>query len=173
MSDEDIRQQEGTNLDEEQNLDEQIEDTDDVDALKEALEKERIAKQQILARAKKAEAEAKELKTKANEKPSQNINNTLTAEDVEVKILKAQGLSEDEISYLKKLAVINQTTIIEAQNDDIYQAYKNKKQEAEKAEKAKLGASRGSGTVKQSKTVSSEGLTDAEHKQLWREAMNK
>lgn len=173
MSDEDIRQQEGTNLDEEQNLDEQIEDTDDVDALKEALEKERIAKQQILARAKKAEAEAKELKTKATDKPSQNINNTLTADDVEVKILKAQGLSEDEINYLKRLAKVNETSIIESQSDELFQAFKLKKQEAEKAEKAKLGASRGSGTVKQSKTVSSAGLTDEEHKQLWREAMSK
>lgn len=173
MSDEDIRQQEGTNLDEEQNFEEQIEDTDDVEALREVIEKERIAKQQILARAKKAEAEVKELKTKTTETSSQNINNTLTADDVEVRILKAQGMSEDEITYLKKLAKVNETSIIESQSDELFQAFKFKKQEAEKADKAKLGASRGSGTVKQSKTVSSEGLTDAEHKQLWREAMSK
>lgn len=170
MSDEDIRQQDGIILDEEQNFEEQIEDTDDVEAIKEQLAEALEAKRQLTVRAKKAEAQLKE---KVVSQPSQNINNTLTADDVEVRILKAQGLSEDEINYLKKLAKVNDASIIESQSDELFQAFKLKKQEAEKADKAKLGASRGSGTVKQSKTVSSEGLTDAEHKQLWREAMSK
>lgn len=172
MSEQDEQVLETTNSNEELELETELDNGEDVDALKEELEKANLAKQQILARAKKAEAELKTLKT---ESATQNINNTntLTAEDIDVKILKAQGLSEDEINYLRKLAKVNETTLIEAQSDEMYQVFKKKKEDDLKAEKARLGASRGSGSVKQTKTVSSPGLTPEEHKALWRESMGK
>jgi hypothetical protein len=148
MSEQDEEVLETTSSNGEENSDQEIDnDTDDVEALREALEREKIAKQQILARAKKAEALLKENK----EKPSLN-NNVLTSDDVETKILKAQGLPDDEINYLKKLAKLNDTSIIEAQSDEIFKSFKANKEAQEKSEKAKLGASRGSGTVKKEKT---------------------
>lgn len=165
MSDEDNKVLGATMSDEELELDNELEDTDDVEALKEALKKEKTAKQQILARAKKAEAQLKE------KKPAESFtnNNTPTHEDVETKILKAQGVSDDEIEYLKKLSKLNNTSIIEAQSDDIFKAFKSKKEAEEKAEKAKLGASRGSGSQKRDKNFNSKGLSDDEHKELWRQ----
>lgn len=118
---------------------------------------------QVLARAKAAEAKLKA-------KPAQTINQTpaLSEEQVHVAILKAQGKSQDEIDYLKKIAGVNKTTLIDAQNDELFAVFQKKREDEAKAQKAKLGASRGSGTVKKEKTLSSPGLTDAEHKELWK-----
>lgn len=149
---------------EEENFEEEIETSDD--DIQAQLEAERIAKQQILARAKKAEAELKQLK---EARSSQNTNSTLKTEDIEVTILKAQGIPQDEIDYLKKLAHLNGTSIIDAQSDDIYKSFKSKKDETMKAEKARLGASRGSGSVRKEKSINSPGLTSEEHKALWRQ----
>lgn len=169
MSEQDNEVLETINSNEEENLETEIDnDTDDVEALKEALEKEKIAKQQILARAKKAEALLKENK----DKPSLN-NNVLTSEDVETKILKAQGLPDDEINYLKKLATLNGTSIIEAQSDEIFKSFKANKEAQEKQANAKLGASRGSGSIKKEKTFTTKGLSDEEHKEMWRQSLGR
>ena len=169
MSEQDNEVLETTSSNEEENLETEIDnDTDDVEALKEALEKEKIAKQQILARAKKAEALLKENK----DKPSLN-NNVLTSEDVETKILKAQGLPDDEINYLKKLATLNGTSIIEAQSDEIFKSFKANKEAQEKQANAKLGASRGSGSIKKEKTFTTKGLSDEEHKEMWRQSLGR
>jgi hypothetical protein len=172
MSDKDNEALGATNPNEEENLETEIEDTEDVDVLKSQVERDRIAKQQILARAKKAEAELKALK---EQKPNatQNINNNLSSEDVEVSILKAQKVSDEKIAYLKKIAKLNGTSIIDAQSDELYLAWEAKKEAEEKSEKAKLGASRGSGSVKKEKTINSTGLSDEEHKALWREQRDK
>ena len=174
MSEQDELELSTINDNEELELESNLDDTEDVEALKEQLSQAREAQRQILARAKKAEAQLKERTSqgtpRVEQKPTQNINNTLTAEDVETRILKAQKVTDDEIVMLKKIAAVNGTGIIEAQNDDMFITFKQRKEDQEKSEKAKLGASRGSGSVKKEKTVSSAGLTDAEHKALWREA---
>lgn len=170
MSTEDEEVLEATNSNEEENFEEEIEeDTDDIEALREALGKEKIAKQQILARAKKAEALLRENK----DKPSLNNNNALTSETVETTILKAQGLPDDEIAYLKKLATLNGTSIIEAQSDDIFKSFKANKEAQEKQANAKLGASRGSGSVKKEKTFTTKGLSDEDHKEMWRQSQGR
>lgn len=166
MSEEDKKVVEATNSNEEENFEDEIQDTEDVDVLKDTIEKDRIAKQQILARAKKAEAELKALKEKKPE--ATQFNNNLTGEEIEITILKAQKVSEDEINYLKKLAKVNGTSIIDAQNDELFTAFKAKKEAEEKSEKAKLGASRGSGSVKKEKEINSPNLSEADHKELWK-----
>lgn len=167
MSEQDTELLDTTNLDENE-LDNIEEDTEDVEALREQLERERTARQQLTARAKKAEAELKATKAQTAP-PTQNTNN-LTSLDIEAKILKAQRISDEDINYLKKIAAFNNTSLIDAVEDDMYSAYKLKKEAEEKSEKAKLGVSSRSGTVKQKQTVSSPGLSDSEHKALWREA---
>lgn len=154
--------------DEELELATELEDTEDVEALKAQIEKDKIAKAQILARAKKAEAENKELKKPKEALATQHTTNALTAEDVEVKILKAQKIPDDEILYLKKLAVLNGTSIIEAQSDDIYLTFKSNKEAVEKAEKARLGVSKGSGSIKKEKGLNTPELSAEEHKELWK-----
>lgn len=144
-------------------------DSDDVESLREMLERERQARQQLTARAKKAEAELKTFKTpQAKEVQAQTTNN-LTPEDIEAKILKAQNVSEEEIAYLRKLAAFNGVSLLDAQTDDMFIAFKAKREQELKSERAKLGVSSRSGQHKQEKTFNTPGLSDAEHKAKWRE----
>lgn len=159
------------NDNEELELESNLDDTEDVEALKEQLSQAREAQRQILARAKNAEAKVKSMSSQTTQyteqKPTQ-INNALTAEDVEVKILKTQKVSDDEIAYLKKIAAINGTSLIDAMDDPIFTGFKEKREAEEKSEKARLGASRGSGSVRKEKSTTTVGLSAEEHKDLWR-----
>lgn len=126
------------------------------------------AKRQLTARAHKAETELKALK---NAPKAENItNNGLSADDVDVKILQSQGVDEDSINYLKKLAKVNGTSILAAQTDELYGAYKSKKESDEKNAKATLGASRGSGQAKKVKEISTPGISTSDHRELWNKA---
>jgi len=154
-----------TDTDEEVVLDDTA-DMEDVEAIKLKLEEAEEAKRQLTARAHKAEAELKKAKQTAPQK--EIINNGLDADSVDVKILQSQGLSEDLIEQLKKLAKINGTSILAAQSDSIYQVIKERKEQEEKKAKASLGASRGSGSPTVKKDFNSPGLTEAEHRDLWK-----
>ena len=154
-----------TNTDETVVLDEATE----VEALKVSLAEAEEAKRQLTARAHKAEAEVKAHKaTKAEAPPL--APNALSADDVDVKILQSQGADEATIEYLKKIAKVNGTSVLAAQSDDLFVAFKEKKEREDKAQKASIGASKGSGSSQKGKTVATPGLTDEEHKDLWRQA---
>lgn len=125
---------------------------------------------QVLARAKKAEEALK----KAT--PATNItkSSSVSSEEIDAKILKVQkGYSDDLINELKAVAKARGTTILNADNDPIFQAIKSEHEGRAKAEKAKLGASRGSGSVKREKSFDSPDLTDEEHRQLWKDRNSK
>lgn len=173
MSQEDQEQQEATIPDENTELELDLEDaqeTEDVEALRAKAEKMNNFARQAVARAKKAEAEVKALKqAKPQEPANQPITKTLSPEDVEEKILYAQGRTEEQVQYLKKIAAVNGTTLIQAQKDELFENYVSKQEAEAKARKASLGASRGGGTVKAEKGIGSPGLTDAEHKELWKQ----
>lgn len=142
-------------------------DTEDVEALKTQLAEALEAKRQLTARAKHVEAENKTLKSKTVD-TTQTINNSsLTEESVDVKILESQGMDEETIAYLKKLSKVNGTSILAAQSDDLFKSWKSNKEEQAKAEKARVGASRGSGSAKVEKAFTSAGLSDEDHKALW------
>lgn len=182
MSEQDEQVLEATNSNEELELETELDNTEDIEELKEQLLLAREAKNSILMRAKKAERELKSflkasqpLKENSNQS-TQNINtnnNAITTEDIQVQILKAQGLSEDELKYLKKLATVSGSSLIEAQSDELFASYKSKKEDEVKAEKARLGASRGSGSIKKEKGLNTPELTEAEHKELWKQKMGR
>lgn len=109
--------------------------------------------------------------TQPIQKTEQPTTPVLSEEVVEVKILKSQGVSDELITQLKKIAKVNETGLIEAQADPYFVAYKDKLEEDQKKAKASLGASRGSGSVKKGKDFSTSGLSDEEHKQLWKDRM--
>ena len=173
MSEQDNEVLETINSSEEQELELNLEDdTEDVEALKAEMAKKDEILRAYSIRAKKAEAELKALKTpEVAEATHSNSTNTLTEEAVEVKILKAQGMSEELITQLKKIARVNETSVIDAQSDPYFQAYKKQLEEDKEKAKASLGASKGSSSVRKSKDFSSQGLSDEEHKQLWRDRM--
>jgi len=121
------------------------------------------------ARAKKAEQLLVKHKRQVKQSKPEEKADTLSDEAIEKKILKAQGVSEELLTQLTKIARVNGTSVIDAQSDPYFIAYKEKLEQDKLQNKAKLGASKGSGTVKKSKGFETAGLTDEEHKQLWRE----
>lgn len=143
---------------------ENVEETEDVEALKVKLAEALEAKRQLTARAKDAEAK---LKNKAD--ATQPLNNSLSAEDVEVRILKAQGMKQELIDELKVVAKARGKGILDTQSDPIFVAIKEQHEAQEKSQKAKLPASRGSSSVKAEKTFNTRGISDEDHKALWRE----
>jgi hypothetical protein len=112
------------------------------------------------ARAKKAEALiVKHKKEPVAEKPTQATPQL----NVEETVLLANGLEEELLVQLKKIATINGTSLIKAQNDPIFVAVKEKFEQDKKRENASLPASRGAGQVKAKKDFSTEGLSREEH----------
>ena len=140
---------------------------EDVEAFQAQLAEAEEAKRQLTARAHKAEAEAKALKAKQAEAPPLQTNSGLDADAVDVKILQSQGMSEDLIKELTTLAKVRGTSILATQLDPIFITIKEKVEAEDKAKKASLPASRGSGSPTARKDFNSPGLTDAEHKELW------
>lgn len=120
---------------------------------------------QVLARAKKAEEALKK-----SVQPAKQITqpNTLSEEQVEIKILKAQGKSDEQINYLKKIAAVNNSSLLDAQSDDLYASWESKREVESKKEKARLGASRGSSTAKKEISFNTPNLTEEQHKELWK-----
>lgn len=129
------------------------------------------AKRQLTARTHKAEQALKAAQPR--EAPPENINNkeTLTPDDIDIRILQSNGMNEERIEFLKKIARINGTSILAAQQDDMFKTFNEKLEEKEKAQKASTGASKGSPSSRQTKDFNSVGLTPEEHKQMWKQKM--
>jgi hypothetical protein len=121
----------------------------------------------------KAQAEAAKYrrlfeKTQKAKAPEQT---PATPSNVEEVVLLANGMDETLMEQLKKVAAINNTSLIKAQNDPIFVAVKEKFEREKKSSNASLGASRGSGQAKVRKDVSSPGLSREEHMKLALEAI--
>lgn len=116
---------------------------------------------------------------KANkvEKPvvqeERNTTNSLSEEDIEAKILRSQGKSAEQIEEMRALAKVRGKSLLEVQNDPILVAMEQVRERESLDKKARLGASRGSATVKPTKSTATPGLSEAEFKELWKEANNK
>src|SRR3990167_10483090 len=143
----------------ESNEDSEQEDTVD---LQEQLEKERTAKSQILARAKKAEEELKALK--AN--PPVNSDPQLSDE---LKLI-ARGLSDEEIDQAKVIAKGKGIILAEAIKEPLFLSYQAILKEERRKEKAKLGASKGSGESQDDTLIRAE-MTREEHERAFKKVM--
>ena len=119
----------------------------------------------LYERAKKAEAEIKALKAKepVKAKPASSL-------DVEETVLLAQGLDEDLLETLKKVAKVNNTGLIKAQTDPIFVAVKEKFIKEKKQQEASLSASRSSGSAKVQKDFTTPGLSREEHMAMFAKA---
>lgn len=170
MQDENLAQpQEGTNP---EVVVETTESTPEVETVETPVETKTYSEEefkQVLARAKKAEEALKK-----NSQPNiTNKTNTLSAEEVDVKILQSQGYSDELISELKAVAKARGRSLFASTQDPIFLAIKAEKENEVKAQKAKLGASKGSATAKKEKDVNSVGLSEEEHRELWKQMRDK
>lgn len=126
------------------------------------------------AEAKKWKAIAERNKKKATEKGTRSDLATPDkppAEDVDVRILKSQGMSDELLKELKRVARFNETDLITAQNDPMFLSIKDRIEQEQKDKDAALGASKGSGSVKKQKSFDTPGLSPDEHRALWKKQM--
>lgn len=123
----------------------------------------------LYARLKKLEAKT-EVKAQVKEEVKPQISNSeqsITRDEV---ILLAKGYEEDEISKLKAIAKGSGVSLSEAAKDDMFVLWRESKVEEAKKAKSKLGASKGSGSVKAAKSISE--MTEAEHRELVNKSFN-
>jgi len=134
----------------------------------EELEKARKAISQLTARAKKAEDELRNIKTSKETKADSNLTNTLSREEA---FLIAKGYDDESLNQIQVIAKGKGISMLDAEKDPLFISYKEKKDAEAKAEKAKLGASKGSGQKEAKAGFNSfESLED--HKKIWKEKFN-
>lgn len=150
--------------------DEEQVDTVEVEEVEEsadAIETEEDA----LAKAQAEAAKYRRLFEKSQKKPAEQTKPQATPANVEEVVLLANGMDETLMEQLKKVAAINNSSLLKAQNDPIFVAVKEKFEREKKSSNASLGASRGSGSAKVKKDLSTPGLTREEHMKLAQEAI--
>jgi hypothetical protein len=163
-------------------LEQPIEDTPadqlptDPEELKALLEKERIARRQVTARAKNAEAENKILKTAgkpaapvAPKKPEEQQS----SQSVDERILLSQGEDQEFLDELKEIAEIKKISLIEAKGTELGVAAKKIYDDKKAKANAQMGAGRGAGSKTKEITANTPGLSDEQHKKLALEAAAK
>lgn len=123
-----------------------------------------------LAKAQAEAAKYRRLFEKAQKAPEKKAEAT-PQPNVEETVLLANGMDEELLTQLKKVASINGTSLIKAQNDPIFVAVKEKFEKDKKRENASLPATRGSGSAKVQKGLDTPGLSRDEHKKLALEAL--
>ena len=154
---------EQTVINENDNTHEETQGADDVDALKEQ-------NKRLFERAKQAEAEKKAMKAERDalvNNPSKAISKTSADVSAEELRLIARGLSDEEIDKAKVIAKGLGISLPDALKDEMFLSYQNKKKEDARKEKAKLGASKGSGQSDNEPSFK-EGMSPDEHKALWK-----
>lgn len=135
---------------------------EDIDTLQEKLDSAEKAKSQILARARKAEEELRDLKAKSS------ISSNPVLSD-ELKLI-ARGLSDEEIEQAKVIARGRGIALTEAIKEPLFLTYQSDLREKKKREDARLGASRGSGES-QDDTLIKPNMTRVEHMQAVKKAL--
>lgn len=121
----------------------------------------------LFERAKKAE-EALKLAKQAKSPTAKPASSN----DIEETVLLANGMDEELLGQLKKVAQVQGVSLIKAQADPIFVAVKEKFEKDKKQSQASMGASRGSGQVKARPTFKTPGLTEAQHREMV-EALNR
>lgn len=158
---EDVAVDINTDVEEATNSNENSDQEDTVD-LAEELERQRKANAQINARAKKAEQELRDLKANPPLKQDSQLSDELK--------LIARGLSDEEIDKAKVVAKGLGISLPDAIKDPLFLSYQATLKEKERKEKAKLGASKGSGES-QDTTLIKQDMTREEHMEAFKKVM--
>lgn len=101
----------------------------------------------------------------ATNKPNENQSNSLSREEA---ILFAKGYTDEEVTLANKLARVNETSILEAVEDNYLKTMRAERIKKEKSNKASLPAS-STGGVKHKKPVGE--MSEEEHRELFDKAM--
>ena len=151
-----------------EDVEDSVVDTETEDTAVEDTEKLKEANKRLFERAKKAEAEAKELKTKAKAQPEVQ---PAQVDSDELRLI-ARGLSDEEIEQAKVISKGKGISLVDSLKDPMFISYQKDFKEQQRKEKAKLGASKGSSQEDEQPIVKS-GMTTEEHKEVWRKALGR
>lgn len=126
------------------------------------------------ARAIKAEETIQKAKRKqkVERKSQQSSENKLkeptNAATKEEAYLYAKGLDFDEVEYAHKIASLEEIPLTTVLENDLFKGWKDKREKEKKSELAQLGSSRGSGKTGPKKDLNTPGLSDEDHKALYK-----
>ncbi len=157
---EDVATDTNVDVEETTNSNESSEQEDTV-ALKEKAEKAEQFARTAVARAKKAEEELKTLKANPPLKQDPQLSDELK--------LIARGLSDEEIEQAKVVARGKGIVLTEAIKDPLFLNYQATLKENARKEKAKLGASKGSGESQEEPLIKPD-MTRDEHMKAFKKA---
>lgn len=120
-------------------------------------------------RAEKAEERVKALENELNKKSPETQNQITNSQELsrDEVVLLAQGMTEEEVSKLHSVAKAEGVSLREAKDSDLFTAWYDKKQREKKSEMAKLS---GGGSAK-TQAVKMSGLSESEHKDLWKKRL--
>ena len=124
---------------------------------------QRVLKERETYKAQKEHWKKKATQSTPLEKTDLKTNNEYLTRDEAV--LLAQGYDENDLARLNILAKAEGKKLSEVKDDEMFVAWKEKKDEKIRSEKAQLGSSRSS-TSRTSKPVSE--MTEDEHKAYWK-----
>lgn len=148
-------------------VEEEVNDTVTEEETPEVIETEEDA----LAKAQAEAAKYRRLFEKTQKAQPTKETQATPQPNVEEVVLQANGMPDELLTQLKKVAAINGTSLIKAQNDPIFVAVKEKFEKDKKHSEASLPATRGSGSVKAQKSLETPGLTREEHAKLAKDAL--
>lgn len=123
------------------------------------------ANRKLFARAKAAEEKAKAVKVENPQIINNNPVNSLTREEA---ILIAQGTDTKSLEMLNKIAKLENISLLEAKENDLFKVFLAKNEQEKRAEQSKLGASKGSGRIESQKTSN---MSREEHMAMFKEKM--
>lgn len=123
------------------------------------------------AEAKKWKAIAERNKKKAAEAPKKVAKQDTSNETVEETVLRAQGMDDELVTHLKKVAKLNGTTLLAAQADPLFTQFKDNFEQEKRVAEAQVGASGGSGERQAPRDFTTPGLSKDEHKKMTQEAL--
>lgn len=151
---------------EQEEKDSEVDETQDEETQDESVS---ISKEKFKAMQKKAMA-YDALKKAPQTPKKEDITNTLSREEA---ILIAEGMKLEDLEKLQVIAKGTGKSLLEAKSDPMFTAYYEQVQKERKSEQARLGASKGSGNKENKPNIGSEGLSDEEHKKLWKDLTQK
>lgn len=142
-----------------------------VDEILEAYHQEREArlKAEELANNYKVRAEKAE-KAPKHDPSLQTNTGTLKQEDVEILILKRDGLSEDEISLAREIAAIQKVSLLEATKSKLFIAQKKISEDENKSAKAQLSSSRRGQSYERPQTIEEISKDRDSHMKFFKQA---
>jgi mRNA degradation ribonuclease J1/J2 len=108
----------------------------------------------------------------ASKKAPQPITNSNSLSREEA-ILIAKGMEDEDLAQLNKIAKGADISLSEAQKDPLFVAYLEKREQEKKSEKARLGASKSANFENKAPDFDKPGLSEEEHKNLWKKSVGK